>query len=75
MEKVKEKRIAFFQVDCDLYSSTKNIFDTIGKYIWKGTVIELDVLYGYPGWRNHEFKVLQESCVETGMKYKYLCFN
>jgi Macrocin-O-methyltransferase (TylF) len=75
MDKAKEKRCAFIHIDCDLYSSTKCIFDTIGKYIVSGTVIEFDELYGYPGWREHEYKALTEFCQERGMKYEYLCFN
>jgi hypothetical protein len=75
MEKAKEKRCAFIHIDCDMYISTKCIFDTIGKYIVPGTVIEFDELYGYPGWRENEFKALTEFCEENRMKYEYLCFN
>jgi hypothetical protein len=50
MEKAKEKRVAFLHIDCDMYVSTKCVFDTIGKYITSGTVVEFDELYGFPGY-------------------------
>jgi predicted O-methyltransferase YrrM len=52
--------IAFMHVDCDLYSSTKTIFDSFGNYIIPGTVIVFDEYYNYPGFEHHEYKAFKE---------------
>jgi hypothetical protein len=35
-------------------------------------VIVLDDYFNFPGWRNHEFKALQELVGRTGMEYEYV---
>ena len=47
--KEKEKNIAYLHVDCDLYSSTKSIFDLLGQWIVPGTVIVFDEYFNYDG--------------------------
>lgn len=54
------KNIAFMHVDCDLYSSTKTVFDSFQDYIVPGTVIVFDEYYNYPGFENHEYKAFKE---------------
>jgi predicted O-methyltransferase YrrM len=51
---------AFIHVDCDLYSSTKYVLDTLGKRIVPGTVIIFDELYNYPNYLEHEWKAWKE---------------
>ena len=48
--------IALLHVDCDLYSSTKTIFDLVGSRLTKGSVIVFDEYWNYPGWMEHEHK-------------------
>lgn len=71
LEKHKEKA-AFIHIDCDLYSSTKTIFDNIYDRIVPNTVIQFDEYYNYPGWRNHEFKAFQEFCKKYSVEYEYI---
>jgi predicted O-methyltransferase YrrM len=52
--------VSFLHVDCDLYSSTKCIFDLLGDRISKGTVILFDEYWNYPGWKQHEFLAFEE---------------
>lgn len=54
----------FLHVDCDLYSSTKTIFDTIGPNV-KDTVVEFDELLEYDGFKDHELKALWEFMCEN----------
>lgn len=72
---LKEGPIAFLHIDCDLYSSTKSIFDILGDHIIPGTIIVFDEFYNYPGFENHEFKAFQEFLQRTGKKACYLGFN
>ncbi len=72
----KEKRdIAYLHVDCDLYSSTKTIFEALGNQIVTGTVIVFDEYFNYPGWENGEYKAFQEFIILTAKEYKYLTYN
>ncbi len=66
--------IAFVHIDCDLYSSTKAVFDLLGPRLRPGTVIAFDEYFGYPNWRNHEFKAFQELVSATGISYEYIAF-
>ncbi|MEF3281016.1 MAG: TylF/MycF family methyltransferase [Elusimicrobiota bacterium] len=72
----KEKRkIAYLHIDCDVYSSTKTVFNFLKNQIVSGTVIVFDEYFNYPGWEDHEYKAFQEFIKETGKKYKYLTYN
>ncbi len=66
--------IAFAHIDCDIYSSTKAIFDAIGPRLQPGAVIVFDEYFGYPGWQQHEFKAFQEFVAAAGVSYRYLCY-
>lgn len=67
--------IAFLHVDCDLYSSTKTIFDHLGDRLEPGSVIVFDEYFNYPGWREHEFKAFQELVARRGLAYQYIAYN
>lgn len=54
------EKVALLHVDCDLYSSTKTIFERAKDLIQPGTVILFDELIRYDGWRNHEHKAWLE---------------
>lgn len=64
----KDKKIAFLHVDCDIYSSTKCIFDTLGPMLQNGTVIVFDELFNYPTYEKHEVKAFHEF-LKTNRKF------
>jgi len=64
--------VAFLHVDCDLYSSTKTIFECLGDKIKSGTIIVFDEYFNYPGWQRGEFKAFQEFVQERNLKYEYI---
>lgn len=66
--------IAYMHIDCDLYSSTRIIFEQLGDRIVPGTVIVFDEYFNYPNWQQHEYKAFQEFIRECGMAYTYLGF-
>ena len=66
--------VAFAHIDCDLYSSTKTIFDLLSSRIKNNTIIVFDEYFGYPQWKNHEFKAFQEFIKDTGLSYEYLAY-
>jgi hypothetical protein len=63
--------ISLLHVDCDLYSSTKCIFDCAGDRIISGTIIVFDEYINYPGWHLHEYKAFQEFVRQRDVKYSY----
>jgi Flp pilus assembly protein TadD len=67
--------VRFINVDCDLYSSTKTIFDQLGDRIGAGTVIAFDEYILNDAWRQDEFKAFQEAVVARGWRYEYLAFG
>ena len=74
-KETNNQQIAFLHVDCDIYSSTKTIFDLMGDRIKKDTIILFDEYFGYPNWKNHEHKAFQEFIKSSGFSYEYLAFN
>ncbi|MGE3303384.1 MAG: TylF/MycF/NovP-related O-methyltransferase [Hyphomonadaceae bacterium] len=64
--------IAFMHIDCDLYSSTKTIFDLLAPRMVPGTIILFDEYFNYPNWERHEFKAFQELVAQRNIKYTYL---
>lgn len=73
--KTTESNIALLHVDCDLYSSTKTIFEHIGDRLVSGSIVLFDEYFGYPTWENHEYLAFQEFISSSGKKYEYLGYN
>jgi len=46
----KKKKITFMHIDCDLYSSTKTIFNLVKNNLDKNCIIVFDELINYPGY-------------------------
>ena len=64
--------ISFAHIDCDLYSSTKTIFDLLGRRLTKGSIVVFDEYFGYPNWQAHEFKAFREFVEANGISYDYI---
>lgn len=67
-----EESCAFIHIDCDLYSSTKTIFDCLDKKIKPGTIIIFDEFFNYDGWKNGEYKAFNEFIDTKNIKFKYI---
>lgn len=67
--------ISFLHIDCDIYSSTKEVFNAIGTRLTAGSVIVFDEYFGYPQWRHHEFKAFQEFVARRDVSYRYLAYG
>ncbi|UJR12397.1 hypothetical protein I4U23_016574 [Adineta vaga] len=53
-------KIALLHVDCDIYSSTKTVFDYLGKLLGPKSIIVFDEFWHYDGYENHECKAFYE---------------
>lgn len=54
------KNIALIHIDCDIYSSTKTIFEYLNNRIIPGTLLLFDEFYNYPAYEDHECKAFLE---------------
>jgi hypothetical protein len=69
-----EGHFSFIHFDADTYESTRLLFDLLGNRIRRGTVIIFDEYFGFPNWRNGEFRAWREYVDRTGIRYEYLAF-
>jgi hypothetical protein len=72
--KIHKGKIAFIHIDCDLYSSTKDILDNLTDLLQVNTIILFDEYFNYPNWQNHEFKAWQEFVKQNHIQYEYIAF-
>ena len=70
----KSDYISFLHIDCDIYSSTTEVFNNFHDKIKKGTVILFDELYNYPEWKDHEFKALMELIEKYDKKFDVIAY-
>jgi len=68
----QKKKLGFINIDCDLYSSTKTIFDAIDHLISRGTIIHFDEFYNFGSWENHEFRAFMEYTTNYDRDFEYL---
>jgi hypothetical protein len=67
--------VAMLHIDCDLYSSTRCVFDHLGDRIGPGAVLVFDEFFNYPGWEEHEYRAFCEFAEARRLSYEYLCYN
>jgi len=65
---------AFLHIDCDLYESTRCVFENLADRIVPGTVIVFDEYFNYPNWQEHEYKAFQELVERCQIRYEYLAY-
>ena len=63
----------FAHMDFDTYTPTAFTLSAIKDRLRKGTVLVFDELYGYPGWRHHEWKALKETLPDAC--YDFIAFG
>ena len=73
--KENNPEINFVHFDMDTYESTKYALLKIKPFLNKGAIIIFDELYNFPGWKEGEFKALQETFNDTEYTYKAFAKN
>ena len=66
--------IAFVHVDCDLYDSTRDVFDGLGPHLKPGALLLFDDYFNLPNWQAHEFRAFQEWVKRANVAYTYLAY-
>lgn len=67
--------IRFLHIDCDIYSSTRTVFEHLSDRVVPGTVIVFDDYLMNPTWREDEFKAFQEAVKKYGWDYEYIALS
>ncbi len=71
---VNQDPIAFLHVDCDLYSSTRTVFDHLGARLQPDAIILFDEYFNFPRWQEYEFRAFRELVAEQRISYEYIGF-
>ncbi|KKM25238.1 hypothetical protein LCGC14_1597030 [marine sediment metagenome] len=66
------EQLGLINIDCDIYSSTRDVLFGCDRWIGEGTVIVFDELLGYRNYAEHEYKALQEWLSYTGKTIEWL---
>lgn len=67
--------VALLHIDCDIYSSTHDVFTALAHHLVPGTIIVFDEYYGIYGWERQEFLAFQEFVAANGVEYEYLAYT
>ena len=71
---MKGRQASFIHIDCDLYSSTRQVLDILhaNSMIRSGTVILFDEFYNYQNFRQHEYKAFLDFIEESKLDYCWI---
>lgn len=72
LENNKIKQVDLLHVDCDIYSSTKTVLNSLIPYIKSGTTIVFDEFLLYDNFENHEIKAFYEFIIKTELDFEIL---
>jgi len=69
-----KEQAAFIHIDCDLYSSTKQVLDILNSnlMIGNGTIILFDEFYNYQNFEKYEYKAFIDFIEEAKLKYEWI---
>lgn len=67
--------VGLINIDCDIYISTKSIFDLLGSRIKSGTILIFDEYIGNEYWEEDEHKAFIESTLKYQWQYEYLYYS
>lgn len=74
-KKTHNDPVAFLHIDCDLYSSTREVLWQLADQLVVGTIIEFDEYFNYHGWQQHEYRAWQEFVAGFGIEYSYIAIT
>lgn len=75
LEAGERQTVALAHIDCDLYSSTRDVLREVGPRLVKGSIVLFDEYLNVPGWENHEARAWAEICGKLGLRYKYIALD
>jgi len=70
-----EGPVGFLHIDCDIYSSTREVLTLLRDRLAPGCVIVFDEFFGYHGFRQHEYRAFHEFIAESGRKFRFVSYS
>jgi Macrocin-O-methyltransferase (TylF) len=71
-ERSTDEPIALLHVDCDLYSSTVTVLNSLERLIVPGTIIVFSGYINYPGWQEDSHRAWAEHVDKNKINYSYI---
>lgn len=72
LETTSPEYIGLIHIDSDTYAPANYVLNILRKQMGPGTIVIFDEYFGYPGWKNHEFKAWQELVQSFDVEYSYI---
>ncbi|MGL4540977.1 MAG: hypothetical protein ACRCUI_00530, partial [Polymorphobacter sp.] len=66
-------QIGLLHIDTDTYPPARHILEIAAPHLVAGSIIVFDELIGYPNWRAHEYKALEE--ILPRERYEFIAFT
>ena len=63
------EKIAFIHVDTDTYTPAKFILENIKDRLTRGSIVLFDEFFGYPNWKNGEFRAFSEVLSDRDIEF------
>jgi predicted O-methyltransferase YrrM len=74
LERHPNAPVAFVHVDCDLYSSTLTVLESLRPRLRVGSVLVFDEFYNYADWMEGEYKAWTEFCEKYSIGFRYIVY-
>jgi len=68
----RDLTVGFAHIDCDLYSSTRDVLQQLKSWLRPGTLLLFDEYFGYNEWRDHEHKAWTEFASQENLKFRFV---
>lgn len=75
LQELELNKIKFIHIDCDIYSSTSYILNTLLPKLNQPIMVLFDEFINYMGFENHEIKAFLEFVNSTNTNYKIIGHN
>lgn len=72
LEQHLDEKCALVHIDCDLYSSTNYVLNSLKERICSGTILVFDEFLGYVNYDKHEYLAFNEFAEKQKLDYRYL---
>jgi predicted O-methyltransferase YrrM len=73
--KAHEGPVGFLHIDCDIYSSTRQVFELLGGRIGPGCIVVFDEFFNYHGFEQHEYKAFFELANAQKLTYEFTSYS
>lgn len=65
-------QVGLVHIDCDIYSSARDVLTNIAGILGRGTIIMFDEYFNYPNYAENEYKAFMELVKDRSLKFEYI---